>query len=118
MFFYKTIFFVPLLFMVRVRVREKGGEKGRSLEKENGKKSILLSSKKVYLYIYIYIYIYLYNKINLIKLSFFFIPLLFMVRVRVRERGGERKVIGEGEWEEVYIPVLEEGNIYIYLYIQ
>ena len=41
-----------------------------------------------------------------------------MVRVRVRERGGERKVIGEGEWEEVYTPVLEEGNIYIYLYIQ
>ena len=34
----------------------------------------------------------------------------------MRERGGERKVIGEGEWEEVYTPVIEEG-IYIYIYI-
>ena len=42
-----------------------------------------------------------------------------MVRVRVRERGGEIKVIGEGEWEEVYTPVLEEGynNLILYIYI-
>ena len=39
------------------------------------------------------------------------------VRVRVRERGGG-EVIGEGEWEEVYTPVREEGLvIYIYMYI-